>query len=125
MDKAGLCPIGNWCVCQWAFAKYIDMAGGCNSIVNIECKSTNMAALKAYQNQASASASIKRALECLESRCGITSAMEQLYDASGAIKQVSTASVSQRSWILLSLACAAIVLAAYACASQSPFLQKS
>ena len=24
-----LCPVKQWCVCQWAFASYIDKAGGC------------------------------------------------------------------------------------------------
>jgi uncharacterized protein (DUF2237 family) len=24
-----LCPVKQWCVCQWAFASYVDRAGGC------------------------------------------------------------------------------------------------
>jgi hypothetical protein len=23
-----LCPVTQWCVCQWAFASYVDRAGG-------------------------------------------------------------------------------------------------
>mmetsp|Transcript_128017 Transcript_128017/g.250683 ORF Transcript_128017/g.250683 Transcript_128017/m.250683 type:complete len:165 (+) Transcript_128017:112-606(+) len=66
------CPIGNWCVCQWAFARYIDMAGGCDSIVNIVCDATNMAAYKAYQEHANEDPEIRKALECLEQRCGLS-----------------------------------------------------
>merc|ERR1719253_1650085 len=51
MGQRGECSIGNWCVCQWAFASYIEMAGGCDSIVNIMCDATNMAAYKAYKKQ--------------------------------------------------------------------------
>merc|ERR1712060_24787 len=69
MGQAGVCPIGNWCVCQWAFASYIERAGGCDKIDDVVCDATNMAALKAYR--ASAQPSHKAALACLESRCGL------------------------------------------------------
>merc|ERR1719387_342069 len=71
MGQEGNCKIGNWCVCQWAFAGYIQRAGGCDSIVNIQCDATNMAAYKAYKEQSSDPA-IKEALECLEKRCNLT-----------------------------------------------------
>jgi len=118
MNKAGMCPIGNWCVCQWAFARYIKMAGGCNSIVDIECDSTNMAALKAYRAQASSDPTIQEALDCLEQRCGITS---RLYDASGASEQSVAVTGTQNSWIVLSLAAGVFVLVALAVASRSKF----
>jgi uncharacterized protein (DUF2237 family) len=120
MNQAGMCPIGNWCVCQWAFARYIKMAGGCNSIVDIECDSTNMAALNAYRSQASSDPTIQEALECLEQRCSITS---RLYDASVPSQQTVGASVSQNSWITLSLAGCAFVLVALAAASRSKFFR--
>jgi uncharacterized protein (DUF2237 family) len=71
MGQSGNCNIGNWCVCQWAFARYIQMAGGCDSIVDIVCDATNMAALKAYRAQKK-HGEINAALECLESRCGLS-----------------------------------------------------
>jgi len=69
MGQAGKCPIGNWCVCQWAFATYLGMAGGCDQIVELQCNATNMAALKAYRN--STAKTHKEALACINSRCGI------------------------------------------------------
>merc|ERR1712187_797337 len=48
MGLEGDCPIGNWCVCQWAFAGYIQRAGGCNAIVDLACDATSMAAVRAY-----------------------------------------------------------------------------
>eukprot|EP00933_Yihiella_yeosuensis_P030470 TRINITY_DN2410_c0_g1_i1.p1 TRINITY_DN2410_c0_g1~~TRINITY_DN2410_c0_g1_i1.p1 ORF type:complete len:216 (+),score=52.59 TRINITY_DN2410_c0_g1_i1:121-768(+) len=80
MGQSGNCPIKNWCVCQWAFARYIQMAGGCDSIVDIVCDSTNMAALKAYK-QEKQDPSIAAALACMEKRCGISGAPQQLNDA--------------------------------------------
>ena len=63
------CPVEHWCVCQWAFASYLQRAGGCEKIQNIVCEATNMVALNAYREQASSDAHIKTALECIESRC--------------------------------------------------------
>eukprot|EP00929_Paragymnodinium_shiwhaense_P029726 TRINITY_DN16983_c0_g1_i1.p2 TRINITY_DN16983_c0_g1~~TRINITY_DN16983_c0_g1_i1.p2 ORF type:complete len:181 (-),score=32.97 TRINITY_DN16983_c0_g1_i1:250-792(-) len=66
-EKAGLCRIGNWCVCQWAFASYIQKAGGCDAIVDVVCEATNMAALHAYEQ--SDLPDVKAALRCLQERC--------------------------------------------------------
>lgn len=71
MDGHGKCPIGNWCVCQWAFARYIQMAGGCDAIVDLDCEGTNAAAVRAYKGEAS-DATIKAALECIERKCHIS-----------------------------------------------------
>mmetsp|Transcript_52743 Transcript_52743/g.83723 ORF Transcript_52743/g.83723 Transcript_52743/m.83723 type:complete len:177 (+) Transcript_52743:71-601(+) len=71
MGQAGNCKIGNWCVCQWAFAAYIERAGGCDAIVNVDCDGTNMAALRAYRQEAQSDDRIRKALECLEKRCGL------------------------------------------------------
>mmetsp|Transcript_30914 Transcript_30914/g.56996 ORF Transcript_30914/g.56996 Transcript_30914/m.56996 type:complete len:182 (+) Transcript_30914:69-614(+) len=65
----GDCPIENWCVCQWAFARYIQMAGGCDSIDTVHCDATNLAAVQAYQG--SSDATHQAALACLQAKCGI------------------------------------------------------
>ncbi|CAE8623970.1 unnamed protein product [Polarella glacialis] len=69
MGQSGECPIGNWCVCQWAFARYIEMAGGCDSIVDLVCDATNMAAFTAYKT--STEPSHKVALACIQKKCGL------------------------------------------------------
>mmetsp|Transcript_39560 Transcript_39560/g.89221 ORF Transcript_39560/g.89221 Transcript_39560/m.89221 type:complete len:221 (-) Transcript_39560:254-916(-) len=68
-DPQKKCPIGNWCVCQWAFATYIDMAGGCDQIVDLKCNATNMAAFHAYQD--STEPSHKAALACIKKKCSL------------------------------------------------------
>jgi uncharacterized protein (DUF2237 family) len=70
MGRPGNCPIGNWCVCQWAFARYMQMAGGCDSIVELVCDATNLAALRAYEQ--SSSQVHKEALACIKKRCGLS-----------------------------------------------------
>merc|ERR1719171_3178750 len=70
--SAGQCPVKHWCVCQWAFASYIQRAGGCDKIQNIVCDATNMVALSAYRAQASSDPGIKLALNCLEQRCKLS-----------------------------------------------------
>merc|ERR1719261_2263681 len=70
--SAGTCPIKHWCVCQWAFAAYIERAGGCDKIQKVVCEATNMVALKAYREQAKQSAGIAKALKCLEQKCGVS-----------------------------------------------------
>jgi len=76
MGQQGTCAIKNWCVCQWAFAAYIQKAGGCNSIVDIQCDATNMAALRAYRGQAS-DPHIAVALDCLSQRCSIPPGIQE------------------------------------------------
>merc|ERR1719486_1793140 len=63
----GTCPVEHWCVCQWAFASYIERAGGCDKIRKVVCEATNMVAIKAYREQAASSPRIAAALQCLES----------------------------------------------------------
>ncbi|GMH92403.1 hypothetical protein TrVE_jg3633 [Triparma verrucosa] len=67
------CPVEHWCVCQWAFASYIQNAGGCDQIQDIVCEATNMVALTAYESQASSSPHVAQALDCLRSRCAVPS----------------------------------------------------
>mmetsp|Transcript_22655 Transcript_22655/g.39855 ORF Transcript_22655/g.39855 Transcript_22655/m.39855 type:complete len:188 (+) Transcript_22655:55-618(+) len=68
MGKKGMCPIGNWCVCQWAFSRYLAKAGGCDSIVDLVCDATNLAAFTAYSR--SGRREHVAALECIKKRCG-------------------------------------------------------
>mmetsp|Transcript_41754 Transcript_41754/g.50853 ORF Transcript_41754/g.50853 Transcript_41754/m.50853 type:complete len:174 (+) Transcript_41754:90-611(+) len=65
-----ICPVRNWCVCQWAFASYIKNAGGCDKIQTIDCEATNMEALNSYRDNAQDD-SIQNALECIVDRCNI------------------------------------------------------
>lgn len=63
------CAIENWCVCQWAFASYIQKAGGCDQIQDIQCNAINMEALRAYQS----TNGYQQALQCLVERCNLSS----------------------------------------------------
>jgi hypothetical protein len=69
MGTIGTCKIGNWCVCQWAFARYLAKAGGCDSIVDLVCNATHEAAFRAYAR--SSHPEHVEALECIKKRCGI------------------------------------------------------
>jgi uncharacterized protein (DUF2237 family) len=68
-QKDGTCPIENWCVCQWAFASYIENAGGCDMIQDIVCESINLEAVLAYRK--AWGSKYKMALNCLVNRCGL------------------------------------------------------
>lgn len=70
-DYSEQCEVEHWCVCQWAFASYIQNAGGCEYIQDIVCEATNMVALTAYEANAPNYEHIRKALECLRSRCDI------------------------------------------------------
>ncbi len=80
-----LCPVQNWCVCQWAFASYLQTAGGCDYIQDIQCNATNLQALLAYSNMAGTSKDYDKkytnALNCIESRCGVSSATLDSYQS--------------------------------------------
>jgi len=69
--SSGMCPRKNWCVCQWAFAAYIQKAGGCSKIQEIDCEATNMEAYNAYVKQANSHQRIATALACLKQRCNL------------------------------------------------------
>jgi uncharacterized protein (DUF2237 family) len=67
-DQQRNCPVQNWCVCEWAFAKYLKLAGGCDHVQSlIVCESINAEALVAYRSAPDAS----EALACIEKHCGI------------------------------------------------------
>jgi len=67
-DSDEKCPVEHWCVCQWAFAAYIEKAGGCDAIQEINCEATNIEALKAYEEKG-ADEKVANALKCLKQRC--------------------------------------------------------
>jgi len=71
-DDSGTCQVQNWCVCQWAFASYIENAGGCDYIQDIQCDAINIQSVKAY-TQNSSSEKYQAALSCLEKKCGFSS----------------------------------------------------
>ena len=64
------CPVQDWCVCQWAFASYIQKAGGCNAIQDIVCEAINIQAMIAYGQQLS-DPTYKEAYDCIRTKCGI------------------------------------------------------
>ena len=64
------CPVEQWCICQWAFAKYIQEVG-CDDIQTIVCESINMNAYKVYEELAGQTDEIADAFACLKSRCGL------------------------------------------------------
>ena len=68
-EGSGLCPVEDWCVCQWAFASYIHNAGGCNHIQNIKCDAVNKHALEAYARDGR----YQGAYQCISQKCGLSS----------------------------------------------------
>lgn len=72
-DSSSYCGVQHWCVCQWAFASYIEKAGGCSAIQDMVCEAINIQAVYAYQRQASKMSNSKyqNALDCLIERCGL------------------------------------------------------
>mmetsp|Transcript_398 Transcript_398/g.599 ORF Transcript_398/g.599 Transcript_398/m.599 type:complete len:226 (-) Transcript_398:156-833(-) len=70
-DGGGLCPVQDWCVCQWAFASYLQYAGGCDKIQDLVCEAINMQAALAYESMAGIT-KYDNALRCIESRCGVS-----------------------------------------------------
>merc|ERR1712046_368803 len=85
-NSGAQCQVKNWCVCQWAFASYIQRAGGCDKIQNIVCDATNQQAHIAYKAKAATDASVKAALACLEKRCKLSSSMDQLDNATSSAR---------------------------------------
>jgi len=92
------------------------MAGGCDAIVNIECASTNMAALKAYRSNAGKDPVIKKALDCLEKRCNLPVVTQKLYDSEvPQLRKPETTDTSDKALNLALFAffCAAVSLSAW------------
>mmetsp|Transcript_35517 Transcript_35517/g.53743 ORF Transcript_35517/g.53743 Transcript_35517/m.53743 type:complete len:234 (-) Transcript_35517:184-885(-) len=70
-DEDNYCPVQDWCVCQWAFASYLQYAGGCDKIQDLVCEAINMQAALAYKSMAGIT-KYDNALRCIESRCGVS-----------------------------------------------------
>lgn len=70
-NNGGQCQVQNWCVCQWAFASYVEAAGGCDAIQDVACESINAEAVKAYIKAKNSAPKYAAALDCLVERCGI------------------------------------------------------
>ncbi|CAB9512365.1 expressed unknown protein [Seminavis robusta] len=67
------CPIVNWCVCEWAFKGYIERAGGCDQVSEVECESTNQKVVLHYQtaiDNNDDAENAQAALDCLRAKCG-------------------------------------------------------
>ena len=96
-DSSQNCPVQNWCVCQWAFASYLENAGGCDQIQDIVCDAVNLQALKGYWSHKS-TPKYQTALDCIIERCGVTN---QLYKGR-----------NQSKWLLLSVG--SLLVAAFA-----------
>ena len=63
------CPTKHWCVCEWAFASYLDRAGGCDHIGNVVCDATHQKTLEHYEKDTRPH--IQRALQCLKQKCSL------------------------------------------------------
>merc|ERR1719453_384396 len=85
MSSGGQCPVKHWCVCQWAFASYIQRAGGCSKIQDIDCTATNMEALKAYTSQAKSDSHIAAALATMTPRQRASAAIAHARAATAAL----------------------------------------
>ena len=70
-DQTKMCDAQNWCVCEWAFSSYINNAGGCDMIADVDCNATNMKVLEHYEDAASQSPDVANALQCLKQRCNL------------------------------------------------------
>jgi len=79
-DQDEYCQVQNWCVCQWAFASYLQSAGGCDQIQDIVCDSINIIAVRAYAAYVEkGSEKYSDALDCITSRCDVSSNMIASY----------------------------------------------
>jgi len=70
-NGGGQCPVQNWCVCQWAFANYLEAAGTCDAIQDVVCDSINAEAVKAYIQKKNTGSKYADALDCIVNRCGV------------------------------------------------------
>jgi uncharacterized protein (DUF2237 family) len=72
------CSIEQWCVCQWAFASYLQAVGGCNQVSTLVCEAINLEAVLAYQAQ-QGTAKYRDALDCLVEQCGLDLSNSKIY----------------------------------------------
>ena len=110
-DQSLNCQIQNWCVCQWAFASYIESAGGCDAIQDVVCDAINAQALIAYKQQASGSQKYQDALDCLMQKCGVQGSsnyFSSLSTAANGNNKLQVAS-SPMNFVILAAAVALVV----------------
>jgi uncharacterized protein (DUF2237 family) len=71
-DPETHCPVENWCVYEWAFARYLNLAGGCDKIANVICDATNIKVILHYQEgiKEHSDPHSTKALKCLKEECG-------------------------------------------------------
>ena len=107
------CSIQHWCVCQWAFASYMEAAGGCNAIQDVVCAAVNEQALIAYQQQANLNSKYQRALECLVERCGLANATNQQQSSLYEQSPMAQKAQQQAGVVVVVLLVAGLALAAF------------
>ena len=114
------CPVVDWCVCQWAFASYIQAAGGCDNIQTIVCEAVNRRALLAYQQQVAAASSdsdrakFADAMNCLVDRCGLDESYRYESSSSGSFLVSSVTGGSPGRFLAHTAAMAALLVGAVA-----------
>ena len=87
------CLVQDWCVCQWAFASYLQNAGGCDQIQDIQCDAINLEAVIAYQATARQQEKYADALQCLVERCGLDSTTDFAALQSSRISAATTTNI--------------------------------
>jgi uncharacterized protein (DUF2237 family) len=73
-EPTKLCPVQDWCVCEWAFARYLAEAGGCDKIGSyIICEATSIMTIQDYEGriQMENDEQAMHALECIKKKCAI------------------------------------------------------
>ena len=110
-DDSNQCQVQNWCVCQWAFASYLQAAGGCDYVQDVVCDGINVQAIIAYKQQMNQASKYLDALECIADRCGIS-----IDDIPSRASRVSFKSFNSRratAWALVVVIAAAATGAVY------------
>jgi len=107
------CQVQNWCVCQWAFASYLQAAGGCDYVQDLECQSINQQAIIAYKQQMNQASKYLDALECIANRCGVS--IDDIPTSSRASRMSMKSFNSQRAaaWALVVIVAGAATGAVY------------
>merc|ERR1719491_57234 len=107
-DDEDQCPVQNWCVCQCAFANYIEAAGGCDAIQDVVCDSINAEAVKAYIQKKNKGLKYTDALDCIVERCGVDLALygngkEGGFWSTAFRNYIDTSSLTSRSGLIVVL----------------------
>jgi uncharacterized protein (DUF2237 family) len=103
------CPIENWCVCQWAFASYLQKAGGCDMIQGIVCESINLEAVLTYRR--TSGYKYDTALNCLVNRCGLD--LSKSYMQASSVTSMSDMKSAALAWFLAAFCVCAVAFIVY------------